>query len=54
MQFQRLEALAHQHAKYNANNSMGSRKIKGERDRVAARDGDNGDSSDSGWSDEDD
>ena len=54
VQFQRLEALAHQHAKYNANNSMGSRKIKGERDRVAARDGDNGDSSDSGWSDEDD
>jgi hypothetical protein len=52
-QFQRLEALAHQHARYNANNSMGSRKIKGERDRVAARDDDNDDSSDSGWSDDD-
>ena len=53
-QFQRLEALAHQHARYNANKSMGSRKIKGERDRVAARDADDNDSSDSGWSDEED
>jgi len=53
-QFKRLEALAHQHAKYNANKSMGSRKIKGERERVAARDAaDADDSSDSGWSDED-
>jgi coronin-2 len=52
-QFKRLEALAHQHAKYNANKSMGSRKIKGERERVAARDADDDDSSDSGWSDDD-
>jgi hypothetical protein len=53
-QFKRLEALAHQHAKYNANKSMGSRKIKGERDRVAERDADDDDSSDdSGWSDDD-
>ena len=52
--FKRLEALAHQHAKYNSNMSMGSRKIKGERERIAARQAeDDFGSSDSGWSDSD-
>lgn len=53
--FNRLGALANQYAKYNTNKSMGSRKIKGERERVAARKVDkiDDDSDDSGWTDSD-
>ena len=53
--FKRLGALANQYAKYNTNKSMGSKKIKGERERVEARknDGIDDDSEDSGWTDSD-
>ena len=52
--FNRLGALANQYAKYNTNKSMGSRKIKGERERVAERKKESGDDSeDSGWTDSD-
>ncbi len=53
--FNRLGALANQYAKYNTNKSMGSRKIKGERERVAERKKESDDDSeDSGWTDSDD